>query len=84
MIVARTAFFSLLLAALTGIAGGAYADEPATAAAPAANAVATADTPATADTTTATTPSKWKIAFGPGVIVSPAYPGSNRDRKSVV
>ncbi|SFI02511.1 Outer membrane scaffolding protein for murein synthesis, MipA/OmpV family [Paraburkholderia megapolitana] len=90
MIVARTTFSALLLVALTGIACGAYADEPAAAAAPMANAIgttstttaATADVPATADTSTTTasttSPSKWKIAFGPGVIVSPAYPGSSK------
>lgn len=82
----------LLLASAALSAGTAYADDtpPATPdTAGAQDSAGTAGTPAiTPGTTPATppgtapgtpaTPGKWKIAFGPGIVVTSKYPGSRR------
>ncbi|RDK03277.1 MipA/OmpV family protein [Paraburkholderia lacunae] len=76
---AKPARAPLLLAAaclLTASAARADDQSPAADAQASANANASAD--ANANNANASADSKWKIALGPGVVVSPKYPGSRQ------
>src|ERR1700733_10868322 len=82
--VGKATHMSLLLAAALGLctARAAYADDASpdvtTDASTSTSAITSTNDTSTSTSTGAATDSKWKIGVGPGVVITPKYPGSRQ------